>query len=701
MTFIHQFLLSIAVFLLFQTQVYAQNDTELDQVIAELIAAFIENSGEEGEFDFNTLYEQYDVLRDRPINLNKATRPDLQELFFLSEIQISNFLDHRNKLGSLKNILELQTIPSFDLATIRLLKEVSVVNKSIEVYKKSVLSQLNSANHTLFLKWKRVVQEQRGFTSLDGEDPAFVGSPDHLYLRYKMNIGNDFKLGFIAEKDAGEPFYYPGKVYGADYFSFHAYVRDLTTRIRFLALGDYSISLGQGLIMHNGFGTGKSSLTTSVRKGGYPIRAYTSVAELNFLRGAAATIKLTDNVEWTNFISSKFRNGGIQVEEDDPFLGNYVSSLPLGGLNRTESEIARKNTIRQETGGSSLKYRFRKGHIAAQGIVDRFNYPIVPSDQLYQKFFPSGKVLWNASVDYGYNWRNLNFFGEIATDKNFSTAQMHGLIVGLDKTLDFVVCYRNYDRAYRSLSANSFGESPLATNERGFYLGIEFRPSKMWIINAYADHWQNQWAKFRVDGPGTGQEYFLKIKYFKKRSWELYTQYFFEQKPRNFDAEIDAPLDNIRQRFRLHGAIKMSKAIELRNRIEFSWYNIASQINYNGFMLYQDFVYKPVGKNYSFTGRYAYFDIENFDARIYAYENDILNEYYIPAYNGRGLRFYLNTRIRVNKHITAEGRYEVVRLSAPFKDINGDYTNNKFGSGNTLIEGDTRSQVKAQIKYSF
>ena len=698
---IKKYCFNLVLLVLVSCSLHAQDNQNINQLLADLVAAFVENSGGEGDFDFNTLYEQFENLREKPINLNKATRSDLQEIFFLSEIQISQLLQHRANLGDLRTIHELQTVPSFDLNTIQMLREVSTVKIKLDVSKTNFLSTLKSADHTIYLKWKQFIEEQKGFKSIDGNAPKFLGDKNHLYLRYKMNVGNDFKLGFIAEKDAGEPYYYQGKTYGADYYSFHIYAKNVSDRIRFVSLGDYSISLGQGLIMHNGFGAGKSSLTTSIRKGGYPVRAYTSVAEANFLRGGAITLNLTDNLEWTNFVSSKIRNIGSLVNEDNPFEENFISSLPLGGLNRTEAEISRKNLLRQNTIGSALKYRFRKGHIGVQALFDQFNASFVPGNQLYQLYFPEGNNFINASLDYGYNFRNFNFFGEIAGSKELAISQAHGVLIGLDKTLDFAIYYRNYSTRYRSFSANAFGESPNASNEEGIYMGLEYRPQKMWIINAFVDQWRNPWARFRVDGPGSGREFFLKIKYFKKRKCELYSQFFYEQKLRNINGIIDKPVENTRTRFRLHGSIKLSNALTIRNRVEFAWYDIQTSSNFTGFMVYQDVLLKPVGSNYSFKARYAFFDTDDYDSRIYAYENDILNEFYIPAYNGRGMRFYVNSRYRVNRHLTFELRYEITRLTQPFLDDDGDITNDGFGSGNTEILGRNRSQFKTQIKYKF
>lgn len=693
-------LLCFVCFLGLKPKVLAQSS--INQGIADLIAAFIENSGEEGEFDFNTLYEEYELLADNPINLNTATRTDLQELFFLSDIQISNLIEHRNVLGKLNRIHELQTISGFDLLTIQLLRDISTVVLPPPVTKKSFRSDFGNADHRVYLKWKRQLQTQDGFKSKEGNPPRFLGDQNHLYLRYQMTVGTKFKLGFIAEKDQGEPYFYPGKTYGADYYSFHLYAKDLTKRIKYLSIGDYAINLGQGLIMNNGFGSGKSSLTTGIRKGGYTVRAYSSVAEFNFLRGGALTYRLTDKLEWTNFISYKNRTVGLVEDlEDVPLDANFVTSLPLGGLNRTESELSRKNILQQFTAGTALKYRLKRGHIGIQGLYDQFSRPLIESNQLYQLYNPVGTGFVNASLDYGYNIRNINIFGEVAMDKNLEVAQIHGILVGLDPKFDVVFSYRDYSPRYRSFAANAFGESPVGNNERGFYGGIEFRPSKMWLINAYGDIWRNPWVRFRVDAPGTGSEYFLRIKYFKKRDWEIYGQYFYENKLRNQASGSDQAVENIRQRLRFHHSKVISKGLTLRNRVEFSWYDIFQTHSFAGFVVYQDILYKPVGENYSFNLRYAYFDINDFDARIYAYENDILNEYYIPAYNGRGNRFYINARLRATRNIMVEARYEMTRLTQGFNDENGDLINTGFGSGVTSIDGRIRSQVKAQVKLSF
>ena len=55
----------------------------------------------------------------RPLDLNTASRSELEALFFLQAYQINQLLSHREALGPFSSLLELQGIPSFDARTIR------------------------------------------------------------------------------------------------------------------------------------------------------------------------------------------------------------------------------------------------------------------------------------------------------------------------------------------------------------------------------------------------------------------------------------------------------------------------------------------------------------------------------------------------------------------------------------------------------
>ena len=69
----------------------------------------------------------------------------------------------------------------------------------------------------------------------------------------------------------------------------------------------------------------------------------------------------------------------------------------------------------------------------------------------------------------------------------------------------------------------------------------------------------------------------------------------------------------------------------------------------------------------------------------------MLYQFSIPAYNNQGTRFYIVARLKPMRHLDVWLRYAITH-----------YTNiNEIGSGNELISGKNRSEIKAMIRYVF
>jgi len=86
------------------------------------------------------------------------------------------------------------------------------------------------------------------------------------------------------EKDAGEQFSFEPKKrkWGADFTSFHFLLKS-KSRFETIAIGDYQMQFGQGLIMGAGFNPGKGSETiTTIRRSNTGVLPYSSVLESVF-----------------------------------------------------------------------------------------------------------------------------------------------------------------------------------------------------------------------------------------------------------------------------------------------------------------------------------------------------------------------------------------------------------------------------------
>jgi hypothetical protein len=110
-----------------------------------------------------------------------------------------------------------------------------------------------------------------------------------------------------------------------------------------------------------------------------------------------------------------------------------------------------------------------------------------------------------------------------------------------------------------------------------------------------------------------------------------------------------------------------------------------------GYMVLHDIVYQPLSKPVSFSFRYALFDTDGFNTRIYAYENDVLYSFSIPAYSEKGSRTYLTVKYNLTRKIDLWFRY------AQFFYAN----RNSTGTGLTEVEGPIRSDFRIQARISF
>lgn len=670
--------------------------TDPDQ---QVIEDFLQNTESEGTFDFNTIFEELDFYRENPLNLNEVTEGQLQDLNLLSDIQILEFFNYRRTAGEFISIYELQAIPSFDLLTIRRLLPFVQVGGDLDDYQTPIWQMLTEGRNELYLRWARILEEQRGYTPLgEGETGSrYLGDPNQFYMRYKHAYSNRLSFGFTAEKDRGEEFFKGSNPYGFDFYSVHLFLKDYSRHIKAVALGDFAVSFGQGLILYSGFGYGKSSLVMNIKRTSRTLRPYTSVNESLFQRGGGVTLAFGDHLEVTALGSHRRRSANL-LEADTTDLEDEIrraSSLDLDGLHRTPNEIADEGAIGQTTIGGQAKWSNRYGHIALNGLYEELDAELsqfrpTPNNQ----FDFTGSSLYNISLDYSFIFQNFNFFGETARSSNGAVATVNGLLMGLDRKVDLAVLVRHYPRNYQALNANAFGESFGAQNETGLYLGLEVRPHKSWRLSTYFDTWRHPWLRFNVDAPSTGYEYRARLTYFKKRDLEVYLEVREEHKAQNIDkieGKNNFTLDRHIFQTRLHIAKKVTKALELRSRIDVGYTDNDINNRQSGFALYQDVLYRPASFPFSFTARYSLFDTDGFQSRFYSYENNLLYTFSIPAYYNRGSRFYFNLRYRGIRNLTIEGRFAQTFWK----------NQSTFGSGNERIEGQTRSSVSAQIKYKF
>lgn len=698
---------------------YGQSDKKLEYeaqknlVIEQSIEILSENL-ESDNIDFQTLFDILSIYYEKPINLNnKNIKDDLLQLGLLSENQIESLLDHIEKNGNLISIYELQAIPGFDLQTIRNIIPFVTVNAEFDSPHTGIKELFSNATNELFFRYSRVIEDQKGFENisdsswLESPNSHYLGDPGRLYVRYRFKYLTNLSFGFTMEKDQGESLFGNKKAEelfgikstkGFDYYSAHFFIKDVG-KIKSLAIGDFQAQFGQGLTFWSGLAFGKSVNILTAKKTPRGLRPYTSADENLFLRGAGATFGLGEHFEITAFGSRKKIDANISATSDT--LGNNnldnitITSFQATGSHATIGELADKHAIQETIGGGHLTFKTRKLNIGFTGVHTLYGGNLDRTLQPYSQFQFNSNSSTLLGLDYNWIFKNFNFFGEAARSQNGGTGLISGFMASLSPTFTFTGIYRNYSKDFQNLKTTAFAESSLATNERGIFFGLDGKINKNWTISAYMDQFKYPWLKYQIDGPNSsGYDGIFQIRYKPSKTLDIYARFRSRNKPYNTDLEVsDIPfVTTIHQNYyRVNVIYQVSKAVRLQSRVEYITYERGGGEKEDGFLVFQDINVKPLSSPFSFSFRYAIFDTDSYNSRHYAYENDVLYYFTIPAYYNRGTRMYLTARYKLTRGVDLWLRY-----SQWF------YNNiESIGSGNSEITGNKKSEVRAMLVFRF
>jgi hypothetical protein len=654
---------------------------------------------QDAETNDDSYWQQLEEYSKHRINLNSATKDDLESLQMLTALQVQNFFSYRKIFGHFLSIYELQAIPGWDVETIKnILSFVKVVD--VSSIDETLSKRLKGGENSLLIRASQQIEKAKGFYKPADSSSYYLGSPQKIFFRYKYNYKSLLQYGILGDKDAGEQFFRGAQKYGFDFYSFHAFARNIGI-IKSLAIGDFTVNMGQGLIQWQSLAFTKSAEVLSIKRQSSVLRPYNSSGEFNFHRGVGITLQ-KGNVETTAFAS--FRNVSANLVRDTLGKEDYISSFQSSGYHRTQSEIVDKNSLHQTTLGANIRWTKQNYRLGINVIDYHFSKLIQKQNLPYNLYAVQGDSWNNESIDYSYTYHNIHFFGEAAVDKNFHAAFVNGALISISQAIDISLLHRKIDKAYQSLYADAFTENTTANNETGFYSGISIRPISGWKLDAYMDIYKFPWLKYEVDAPSSGREYFVQLVYQPNKIWDIYTRYKNESKQQNTSGS-NAPTHQLafipRQDWRTEIDIHVNKQIELRNRIEILWFDKNAADHEQGFLGLVDLFYKPIRKNFSGNLRIQYFESDGYNSRAYAYENDVLFNYSIPFFYGKGFRYYLNMSYNLKSLLTKKNSGGV-DLQAGVRWAQTIYSNqNIIGTGLDQLSGNKKSEIKFQVIFGW
>ena len=583
--------------------------------------------GDYSEDTHEELYENLLELQRNGINVNSATREELLALPFLSEQQVMDILEYIHFHGALKSINELMSIESIDYSTRQLLQEFLYAGDKTEKGFPSLKNIMTWGKNELLLYTKIPTYERVGDTS-NGD---YLGYPYKFWARYSFSYAKNVRIGIVASQDAGEPFFSQSNKYGFDQYSGFIQLNGLGP-VESLIVGRYSIAAGMGLVMNNSFSLGKSAMLQDLGRQRNALRPHTSASENGYMQGAAATIRLSDAIRLTPFLS--YRKTDATLNDD-----GSISSLIYTGYHRTISELNKKNNTSLTAGGINARWNLEDFSLGATAVFTHINRPLSPNKSAtYKKIYPEGSNFFNASLNYSWLHYPFSVNGETAINANGAIATLNTLGWHLSLYVEVMGIYRFYSFNYYSLYANAFSEGGKTQNESGLYLGVRWQPKYGIDIQAYTDLAYFAWPRYGVSQSSYASDNVVSASY-KTGKWLLSGKYrlHFKQKDSKSASGISWQTEH---RLRI-GAEWTGGRWTSRSQLDFTSVSSTSESSSlsQGFMITENIGYDK-GKWQIFAG-VKYFNTDGYDSRLYSYERAMPHTFSFPAYYGHGIRYSL------------------------------------------------------------
>ena len=219
------------------------------QELPSLFQDYISN--QELKIDDQQLEVFYSLL-EHPLDLNNCRLQELHQFPFLNFQQANAIIKYRRAKGQFSSLYELQAIELLNLKTIRLLLPFVTVSIDVSLKKSRYKHQLRFYLH-------RSLEEEKEY-----ENGEYLGNPFKSYAIYSTR-SKGVNYGVATEKDAGEKY--------LDFITIYANLKHKNSQI---FVGDYQLSLGQGLLCYQSFTLGKSALVSATFKNSPIFRSHTS-----------------------------------------------------------------------------------------------------------------------------------------------------------------------------------------------------------------------------------------------------------------------------------------------------------------------------------------------------------------------------------------------------------------------------------------
>lgn len=656
------------------------------------------------------LMEIYAEYSESPLNLNDTTGA-LERFPFIGQMQMAGLRAYVALYGPLTSIEELYAIRGYDSSTVELLRPITRVGQ-METGKQPTWKQLlRQGRSNLVTGVSGTIEQARGY-----RDSIYEGNNMRVMWRYTFKCKERLQLQLSGDKDPGEALFAGSQKRGFDFYGYSLMVNDVlrydsktnkqhSVYAERIMIGQYHARFGQGLTLWTGYGW-RTGYGANVCRYGQGIRPNGAFMEYGYLHGAAVTLAAAKHWALTVLYSNADRDATLPRGLSPDGEVDRVQSVYNSGYHRTQTEINKTGMLGETVTAGHVEYRNTNLRIGATGVAMLLDKPIVPATYVYNDNVFRGKENANAGVDFMWRHGRMLWFGEAAmcvnrasadSSINIAPAALAGWEFVINNSHRLAAQAHYYSPTHHNLHSSAMGQNSSPQNETGcglYYqghlpLGIE--------AHATADVYYFPHMKYLVYGPSHGKDCRIALSHplGVVKGLTVGVRYRYKDKGRNItpSTQVDGKyLMEQTYRHQVYADIVYERSgWRFTTKAGYTDYSGDVTEGSRGLLLYQDIQYRGSRLPMTLAARIALFDVDDYEARMYATESDFIYQYSSAMYQNEGNRFYLLAKYDITPHWNIGVKYSITVYSD--KDT--------FGSGYELIDGNRRQQWRVQMRLKW
>lgn len=652
-----------AVFLVFASVAVAQerymNWTDFADIYLD------ENSSDEVREHLENLYLH-------PLNLNAANREELLRLPFLTDAQVDSILAYRERHHQFLTLGELQFISGLGFSD-RCRLSLFVQAQPLPPRMASFKEKLFSGRHELETRLDLPLYQRKG-----EQDGSYLGNGLYNNLRYRYDWKRQMQYGLTLEKDAGEPFL---RYHNVPYDAFSAYAHYVAPNNRYeLLVGDYTLTIGQGLLFGNTSYGGKMALIDAPRRSSKVIHNHSSLSEAGFFRGSAGSIS---RGAWQLAAFISYRQLDSRQERDT------VRSLISDGYHRTIRELSRRRNLGNLTLGGLLTYSQPQWRIGLSGFYTHYDHILHPGHRDYARYFLRGQVAAGVSLHFYLHAHRFTLSGETAADRLLHLATTHTLAYSPLPSLQLTAQHRFFSPRFISPFGDALQEGSRVANEHGLLIGGKYNGLRRITLQAYVDLFRFPTSTFRASGSSQGIEASLQTLLQLCHGHQLLLRFRTQTKQQNIPHHAGLLQYATTHRLRLQLLIRSNKW-DLHPAFDASLTSKQTTANTLGWMLSLRTAFRPTATLRLATFA-AMFFTDDYDSACYAYEPYLRHSGGFGAFYYHGMRLALLGQWQLTTHWDVGLKYGLLSY----------FNKSTISTGAQLINASAKNDVSLQLRLRF